>query len=808
MKNFKSNLKQTVRAFPLLVVMLLCSSALLAVPGWSNTNMSARQSTADELSDRQPSSAWQPSYQGYQSQLFEIGTTNVPSDYSEISSESSGSHKVGPRKLGGGTDVGEQSENSPIGEPWIMVLFALLACGVIAYRKMNIKHHSIMKKIFTSSFHEKLKMLLIAIGLMVTSINTAWAADVQKNAIIYMDNSAASWSYSNIYFVINNTNGYPMSAVANTKLYVHKRSADTWGGYSNVRFFAATSSWGGDDASMGSESNMVSYGANLTNTQTNYGFNGDNYYVIKLDKAGTKTSSSTRANLSTSYIGNAISAMNKTITVKAKVSTDGGSSYSEATSPGTLSASSKKFTAYNSCASATSLSSGTISCGYTATTTLTAADATGYDFVGWYNSSGTRQTTSKTLTIYPTANATYYAYYKVTQYTVSYGVNSSTRWGSIQLNSETAITTTGSKALNHGTAIAFTATPNSGYQVEGWYSDAACSAGNRLQSGGTSYNAGMLTAAKTVYVKFEEKTGGIVTLNAGSNGQVSLDNSSWGATKTKTDITTNTAFNIYAKGNTGYHFTSWTKDSGSGTIGSTSTANTTFTPVAYEDASLTAAFAETKSTITVTTATTSWGSLKFGSTAKNWGTTASLGVATTQSITATAASGYKFVRWDLSDAAASSSTLTGATITLKADGSGSTGTATAVFEEDLSTPYIVTGGNKIVTSGTTWRTTADQYNKILKATGHSTESIGYFTVPVTATNTGASNSNYQFKIYKTTATTNYYGLTATGQYYLTRDQDNGISRTLYTSGANIELRADITGDYLIKVDYSTPASGK
>ena len=139
MKNFKSNFKQAVLAIPLVLAMLLFGTTAVAGPGWSNTSMSARQSNADELSDRQPSSAWQPSYQGYQSQLFEIGTTNVPSDYSEISSESSSPHKAGPRKLGGGTDVGEQSENSPIGEPWIMALFAVFAVGLIAYRRKNIK---------------------------------------------------------------------------------------------------------------------------------------------------------------------------------------------------------------------------------------------------------------------------------------------------------------------------------------------------------------------------------------------------------------------------------------------------------------------------------------------------------------------------------------------------------------------------------------------------------------------------------------------------------------------------------------------
>ena len=102
--------------------------------------MTARQSTADELTDRQVSSAWQPTYQGYQSQIFEVGTTNVPSDYSEVSSGSSdeqGGHKGHLRKLGGGTDVGEQSNEYPIGEPWIMAIFAILAAGIIAYRRKN-----------------------------------------------------------------------------------------------------------------------------------------------------------------------------------------------------------------------------------------------------------------------------------------------------------------------------------------------------------------------------------------------------------------------------------------------------------------------------------------------------------------------------------------------------------------------------------------------------------------------------------------------------------------------------------------------
>ena len=349
--------------------------------------------------------------------------------------------------------------------------------------------------------HNLLKSIFISLILMM-GVGNVWGADVQKDAIIYFDNSASQWSYAYHYFAINESYGYKMTKVNNTLLYVHKRTDNTWGGYTSIRLFATTSSWGDPTASgLGGYNNMKSYGANITNTYANYGFNANNYYYIKPNKKG---STSSHANISVGHLGSSYSSLNKTITVKAKVSTDGGSTYAEATSPGTLSASSNKFTAYNSCASATSLSSGKITCGYTANTTLTAADATGYTFVGWYNSSGTQQTTDKTLSINPTAATTYYAYYKKKQHTVSYGVCSTTHWGSLQLNSETAITTTGTKTLNYGTSISFTAKPNAGYQVEGWYSNSDCTSKITAAGTSTTYDAGTLTADKTVYVKFEE----------------------------------------------------------------------------------------------------------------------------------------------------------------------------------------------------------------------------------------------------------------------------------------------------------------
>lgn len=428
MKNFKSNLKQTVRAFPLLVVMLLCSSAVLAVPGWSNTNMTARQSTADELTDRQGSSAWQPTYQGYQSQIFEVGTTNVPSDYSEVSSGSSdeqGGHKGHLRKLGGGTDVGEQSEEYPIGESWIMLLFALLACGVIAYRKMNFKHNKNMKNTILNQLSlscKKWKTLVLISMFLTLGVGQTWGWGFSGDNFIYFHNKGG-WNDSGKMLFIGKSNYssvYTMSAVTgNSSLWVVKITNAGWSDATYMAVAGGSNVWGSGSWGPSNRTNATHY----TNTYTS-GVDASNNQRYML----TPASGSNNANLSLAYLGTG--EPNYTITVKAKVSTNGGSSYSEATSPGTLSASSKKFTAYNSCNSTTSLSSGKITCGYYASTTLTAADATGYDFVGWYNSSGTQQTTSKTLTIYPTANATYYAYYKAKTTTITLDNQDATTAGS------------------------------------------------------------------------------------------------------------------------------------------------------------------------------------------------------------------------------------------------------------------------------------------------------------------------------------------------------------------------------------------
>lgn len=63
-------------------------------------------------------------------------STSVPSEQSAVSTNGSSVPKGGIKRGGNfnhGTEYG-QSEESPIGEPWILAFFAILFAGVIAVR--------------------------------------------------------------------------------------------------------------------------------------------------------------------------------------------------------------------------------------------------------------------------------------------------------------------------------------------------------------------------------------------------------------------------------------------------------------------------------------------------------------------------------------------------------------------------------------------------------------------------------------------------------------------------------------------------
>ena len=169
------------------------------------------------------------------------------------------------------------------------------------------------------------------------------------------------------------------------------------------------------------------------------------------------------------------------------------------------------------------------------------SDRTGYDFIGWEPASIARGTTGDQIVT---------AQWQKKKYTVTYGVVGSEN-GTIALNKTSAIEGQNTQNLEHGTELIFTAEPNDGYQILGWYSDEA---GTTPLGNGTAatYTINSLTAATTVFVKFEEIPAStyIVTFNANGGNNGTMNSQSF-----TENVPQNLADNEFAR--TGYTFSGW-----------------------------------------------------------------------------------------------------------------------------------------------------------------------------------------------------------------------------------------------------------
>ena len=109
------------------------------------------------------------------------------------------------------------------------------------------------------------------------------------------------------------------------------------------------------------------------------------------------------------------------------------------------------------------------------------------------------------------------------------------------------------------------------------------------------------TVSKTFYYK-EQPAG--ITVNAGSNGTVSKDNSNWSTSASIEGISLNTWYDIYAQGNTHYDFSSWSKGTNSSNITlEGSTAHTRIKIASGAVSSVTANFVEHPYTINIVNGT-------------------------------------------------------------------------------------------------------------------------------------------------------------------------------------------------------------
>lgn len=258
-------------------------------------------------------------------------------------------------------------------------------------------------------------------------------ADTSANTVnggyLYFDNTVTGWTDKYIYFCIGHssyTSLYTMTKLSGTNLYYCKM--DSWSGSTYYAVIGNDSSWSSGSWGTSNLSNADHYTAAYTST---YGLNSDRYYVF------SPASSSNGCSLSISYKGSAASSVNTTNYAYAYSSEYGASSYSTNSSAGTVSLSSKYLSAYNTVSTrsvssslgSTYTASGTVA--LSASTTLTATAADGYNFKGWSTSTSESGIVSTSTTYtYTAGHSGYTKYYALFEeeptYTVTFNANGGT----------------------------------------------------------------------------------------------------------------------------------------------------------------------------------------------------------------------------------------------------------------------------------------------------------------------------------------------------------------------------------------------
>ena len=307
-------------------------------------------------------------------------------------------------------------------------------------------------------------------------------------------------------------------------------------------------------------------------------------------------------------------------------------------------------------------------------------------------------------------NATLYAQwtYDVTEYTVTFGIETgSTSYGSLNAyNNTTDASITSPAQVRSGQSITFTATPKTGYLVEGWYTDAACTAGKH-DAGSTAYTTSII-GETNVYVKFVEQTWP-VSFVASTGGTVSPAE--------EQTVGVITGVNISATPETGYTFSGWTSSTG-GEFGDETAAETTFYPTA--ETTVTASFTENLFAITVTSSDNNHGTVTQS--------TDKAGIATTITITATPTEGYQFAKWTATDGIIIAE-ATSATTTITTTRAGS---LTAHFEKIPPTTIYLDPGSWTTHNARFsvyyWKGNDNAWAEMVKVDANST----YYTVDIPA----------------------------------------------------------------------------
>ena len=319
------------------------------------------------------------------------------------------------------------------------------------------------------------------------------------------------------------------------------------------------------------------------------------------------------------------------------------------------------------------------------------------------------------------------------------------------------------------TGLSIEATPAANYDFVNWTITSGSGSFGSTTSASTTFKP---TSAATIQANFRSTATNSLTVAAGA-GIASVAGS--------TDpITLGNKYDIKATPKTGYTFSTWTANpAANASFGSATTANTTVT-VKNGSVTVTATATENMSTLTTSN---KYDAGDPGYAVPN-ATVSKIGIATTATVTATAAgNGYTFTGWTLTNCTRTDGGADNATsITVRSNGDGKAATVTANYAEDLTTSWVLKGSF------------VDDFKtayEFVKKSGESTGEVAYVSLDL------ADSKAYQFKVVNGNT---WYGNNNSGaQYWIKATVENW---KFYSNAGNCHMQSSVAGTYTFKIDFS------
>lgn len=328
--------------------------------------------------------------------------------------------------------------------------------------------------------------LVMLVSMAIVGTITSNAINVKNDSDIYFDNSVTRFTDGQIYFIIwhDKDNGYgravKMNKVTNTNnLYYLDYEGGDWTDAWYYGVAQCSSQW--NDGSWGTnnyENNSIKHINKIGGENTDINANTTHLITGGTLSSGTEYNRTYCKiydnNESTGYYGYMSDNLKSTQNVQTKVYNYSTGNYDTLndSSVATVDIAGRQMSAYNSAETTGSAGMGA-SASYntvkTSNVTLSYSIVdNSYEFVGWYNSSGSEVGNESTYSYSADVNnTTYYAYFKLSETKHDVDVVAGSN-GKVSVNGGTAATVTQTVNVGTYTTATLNAVPDAGYSFKNW----------------------------------------------------------------------------------------------------------------------------------------------------------------------------------------------------------------------------------------------------------------------------------------------------------------------------------------------------